>query len=140
MQPGLRSYSTPSRPELPAMWRPCPMSNSSEWTGFNPDFDTCVGCGGQMTPEWPGYGPSGPENGNCSDELDECIINILFRQMIEEDLWNGFAHDWDREQAVKWIHSKKKIWSERVNSKANDNLSKLIQAFKNLTQGVEDDA
>lgn len=86
-----------------------------------------------MTPEWPGYGENGPENGNCSDELKECVVNILFRRMIDSDLWNGFAHDWDREEAVKWIHSKR---SERV----HDNLSKLIQAFNDLDVGGESDA
>ena len=111
-----------------------------QWAGFNPEHDTCSGCGGQMTPQWPGYGTSGPENGNCSDELDECIINILFKRMIDSDLWNGFAHDWDREEAVKWIHSKRQLWSERLDSKANDNLSKLIQAFIELDLGDESDA
>jgi|GEM_PF-2707313 len=47
-----------------------------EWAGFNPYEDTCLGCGGQKTPEWPGYGPDGPENGNCAQELPECDLKL----------------------------------------------------------------
>ncbi len=47
-----------------------------KWAGFNPYEDTCLGCGGQKTPEWPGYGPDGPENGNCAQELPECDLNL----------------------------------------------------------------
>ena len=39
---------------------------------FNPDDDTCEGCGGQKTPEHPFYAPDGPENGNCAGETPEC--------------------------------------------------------------------
>jgi hypothetical protein len=39
---------------------------------FNPDDDTCEGCGGQKTPEHPFYAPDGPENGNCNGETPEC--------------------------------------------------------------------
>jgi hypothetical protein len=47
-------------------------NKDDKWKDFNPDDDTCEGCGGQKTPEWPGYGPDGPENGNCAGELPEC--------------------------------------------------------------------
>ena len=39
---------------------------------FNPDDDTCEGCGGQKTPGHPFYAPDGPENGNCAGESPEC--------------------------------------------------------------------
>ena len=77
-------------------------------------FDTCHGCGGQMTPDWEGYGEDGAENGNCADEEDDCEVNVLFDSMYGVKDQDGnlvdhipFAHDWDREEAVKWIHELK---------------------------------
>lgn len=77
-------------------------------------FDTCHGCGGQMTPDWEGYGEDGAENGNCADEEDDCEVNVLFDSMYGVRDQDGnlvdhipFAHDWDREEAVKWIHELK---------------------------------
>ena len=83
-------------------WRP----DHPKWDNFNPDHDTCTGCGGQMTPHWPGYGPDGPENGNCDSELPECDLNHMFRQMKEAGYWGqlGLPHDWDDGEMIEWIH------------------------------------
>jgi len=77
-------------------------------------FDTCHTCGGQMTPDWEGYGEDGAENGNCADEEDECEVNAVFDAMyvIKDDEGNviehmSSAHDWDRASAVRWIHEMK---------------------------------
>ena len=74
---------------------------------FNPDLDTCDGCGGQMTPSWKGYGEDGPSNGNCAAELDECDTNIIFTKMylLDTDDPITSAHDWDLEECIKWIHN-----------------------------------
>lgn len=88
-------------------WRPDTTWNiHPKWDNFNPDHDTCTGCGGQMTPHWPGYGPDGPENGNCDSELPECDLNHMFRQMKEAGHWGqlGLPHDWDDGEMIEWIH------------------------------------
>ena len=56
---------------------------------FNPDEDTCEGCGGQKTPEHPIYGPDGPENGNCAGELPECDVNRDDRHVSETSFSPG---------------------------------------------------
>jgi hypothetical protein len=73
---------------------------------FNPDFDTCSGCGGQMTPSWKGYGEHGPSNGNCAGELDECDTNVIFTKMYLLDTDDPIitAHDWDLGECIKWIN------------------------------------
>lgn len=81
--------------------------NEHRWENFHPDTDTCDGCGGQKTPWWPGYGPEGPDNGNCASELDECDNsqyqeNLSWRTPLEADaLYGGTAHrfeHWDADQ------------------------------------------
>jgi hypothetical protein len=55
-------------------WRDALTLKTLYWRDFDRWMDTCEGCGGQKTPEWPGYGPDGPENGNCEEELPECLL------------------------------------------------------------------
>lgn len=83
-------------------------------------FDTCHTCGGQMTPDWEGYGEDGAENGNCADEEDGCEVNAVFDSMyaIKDEEGNvvehiPMAHDWDREEAVKWIHEMKQKYYDK---------------------------
>ena len=64
-----------------------------EWAGFNPYEDTCLGCGGQKTPEWPGYGPDGPENGNCAQELPECDDDSHFNRHILLDVYTSCPNE-----------------------------------------------
>ena len=80
-----------------------------DWDWFHPDYDTCDGCGGQMTPHWPGYGPDGPENGNCAQELPECDVRYMFDLMQEAGYWGqlGLAHDADPETMIRWIHDER---------------------------------
>ena len=76
---------------------------------FNPDNDTCTGCGGQMTPHWPGYGPDGPDNGNCDSELPECDLNFMLQTMADGGHWGqmGLPHDWDQDSMIGWIHDER---------------------------------
>lgn len=77
-------------------------ADSDLWHGFDHNYDTCEGCGGQMHPHWPGYGPDGPENGNCDGELDDCDINLLWQQAVERD-GSNVGHYWSDEWAKRWL-------------------------------------
>lgn len=78
-----------------------------KWDGFDPEHDTCTGCGGQMTPHWPGYGPDGPDNGNCDSELPECDVRYML-DMQDKAKPSLFFPNTDYESLIEMIHDERR--------------------------------